>query len=450
MSERISCSTRNRTMHSSMPIDQAGPTSASPPILGREPWQQSLEHGPRTTQFHFGHSTDSFMEPGGVGFFTFGDAGSALPLTTHDTTLLTPEGIDGVYLQDGFFDPSSQYGLSKGSPNNCVDFQQLMPWNYGVNTGPDRSTANVSSMTHFGTMPVASDLDDFEAAMADFGSFSLPREQRTSTSPSQTSSATGSLSINTATDLSRRSSIAYSSRPDLNNSIGRVQFDAHPIPIAAVAPPAARLPQEVKVDVVDGTKSGKLINRTRKKTRKSSTKPAKTPHASEYPAPSVPSYNLSMASAPADDEHLYSAITPNHEVSKIDFSNGGHTPQPKLDLVQPHKFVPGLQRQRNRQAATKCREKTKAAMAQLEATERAVSLEHMELSKTVTDLRGEVLALKNQLLLHGNCNCEVIQKYLRNAARTIGEAGSASYTSTPGSVATWTNPSQSGRQMSLS
>lgn len=77
------------------------------------------------------------------------------------------------------------------------------------------------------------------------------------------------------------------------------------------------------------------------------------------------------------------------------------------------------QRQRNRAAATKCRKKSKVAIAQLEATDRALSEQHSELSATVTGLRDEVLALKNEILLHGNCDCEIIQSYLTNAARNL-------------------------------
>ncbi|ROW08542.1 hypothetical protein VPNG_06193 [Cytospora leucostoma] len=76
-------------------------------------------------------------------------------------------------------------------------------------------------------------------------------------------------------------------------------------------------------------------------------------------------------------------------------------------------------RARNRRAATKCRAKAKAATAELEATEREMELKHQELSAQATSLQDEVLALKNELLLHGNCDCEPIQQYLTNAAKNI-------------------------------
>lgn len=138
------------------------------------------------------------------------------------------------------------------------------------------------------------------------------------------------------------------------------------------------------------------------------------------------------------------STSPSHS----ELSNHSQVPVPQ---PVPVPQVPrSSQRQRNRRAATKCREKTKAAAVQLEATEKAISLEHMELSKTVTELRGEVLALKNQLLLHGTCDCDVIQNYLRNAALSIGEGASVNYTPSRGSVAAWPSPPLYSRHNSAS
>lgn len=80
----------------------------------------------------------------------------------------------------------------------------------------------------------------------------------------------------------------------------------------------------------------------------------------------------------------------------------------------------GTQRERNRTAATKCRAKTKVVEARLEATERTMWEENMQLSAQVAELRGQVLALKNELLHHGYCDCELIQRYIRSEAIKIG------------------------------
>lgn len=77
-------------------------------------------------------------------------------------------------------------------------------------------------------------------------------------------------------------------------------------------------------------------------------------------------------------------------------------------------------RTRNREAANKCRAKTKKAAADLESAERAMSTEHRELSATARGLRDEVLWLKNELLAHGNCDDHLIQQYLTGQAVLVG------------------------------
>lgn len=71
---------------------------------------------------------------------------------------------------------------------------------------------------------------------------------------------------------------------------------------------------------------------------------------------------------------------------------------------------------RSRAAAIKCRAKSKAAAAELEATEKAESLRREQLLATFRSLQEEVLALKSEILLHGNCGDVMIQKYLNSAA----------------------------------
>ncbi|KAH8747729.1 hypothetical protein F5883DRAFT_583369 [Diaporthe sp. PMI_573] len=92
---------------------------------------------------------------------------------------------------------------------------------------------------------------------------------------------------------------------------------------------------------------------------------------------------------------------------------------PKPTKSQPQNHHQSLLK-RNRIAATKCRAKTKAAMAELEATEKAMCTKHYQLSTAVMGLREEVLMLKSELLKHGNCDCKVIQQYLTNAAKSVG------------------------------
>lgn len=80
---------------------------------------------------------------------------------------------------------------------------------------------------------------------------------------------------------------------------------------------------------------------------------------------------------------------------------------------------PSQQRNRNRIAANKCRVKTKAAIAELEATEREESSKHKQLSMTLRSLQADVFALKSQILLHGICGDKLIQNYLNESARSL-------------------------------
>lgn len=116
--------------------------------------------------------------------------------------------------------------------------------------------------------------------------------------------------------------------------------------------------------------------------------------------------------------------TPDQQRPKSS-GNTRHAPQPGHwpTAQQRHKQgqkPPPTQRARNREAANKCRAKTKLAVADLESMERALSSEHQRLSATARGLRDEVLQLKNAVLAHGNCDDSLIQQYLTNQARMVG------------------------------
>ncbi|KAI7774515.1 transcription factor atf21 [Diaporthe eres] len=85
----------------------------------------------------------------------------------------------------------------------------------------------------------------------------------------------------------------------------------------------------------------------------------------------------------------------------------------------------------------------RAAHSSLVATEKAESERHQELSTTFRSLQDEVLALKSELLQHGNCNDHIVQGYLNKTARQLAidslatagsEAGNASSVANSGPV----------------
>jgi hypothetical protein len=76
-------------------------------------------------------------------------------------------------------------------------------------------------------------------------------------------------------------------------------------------------------------------------------------------------------------------------------------------------------RQKNRLAAAKCRERTKNHTDDLRRRERELSAKKRFLTACAAELKGEVLALKHEILKHGDCDCEYIKKYISAAAGQI-------------------------------
>jgi len=80
---------------------------------------------------------------------------------------------------------------------------------------------------------------------------------------------------------------------------------------------------------------------------------------------------------------------------------------------------PRTQRERNRLAAHKCRQKSKLNAEDLQQKERELAEQHRCLSEHVQFLRNEVLNLKNEVLRHGTCDCELISEYIARAAQSL-------------------------------
>ncbi|KAI1759117.1 hypothetical protein GGR53DRAFT_177070 [Hypoxylon sp. FL1150] len=76
-------------------------------------------------------------------------------------------------------------------------------------------------------------------------------------------------------------------------------------------------------------------------------------------------------------------------------------------------------REKNRTAASKCRQKKKMETATLQAREKALAAKRDGLKSMVDALRMEVLGLKNEVLRHGRCDCSVIQNYIAETAKQI-------------------------------
>lgn len=75
--------------------------------------------------------------------------------------------------------------------------------------------------------------------------------------------------------------------------------------------------------------------------------------------------------------------------------------------------------ERNRVAASKCRQKKKEWTSKLESKARALALERDQLSSMVASLKDQVLWLKGELLKHTSCDCDRIRQYLNREANNL-------------------------------
>lgn len=72
--------------------------------------------------------------------------------------------------------------------------------------------------------------------------------------------------------------------------------------------------------------------------------------------------------------------------------------------------------ERNRVAASKCRERKKVANAELEEKSRVMGAENAYLKATEAALRHELLELKYKCLEHTNCDCDQIRDFMKRQA----------------------------------
>lgn len=78
--------------------------------------------------------------------------------------------------------------------------------------------------------------------------------------------------------------------------------------------------------------------------------------------------------------------------------------------------------ERNRIAASKCREKKKQYVSELEDTKFELEARHAQLQRDYNDLISEVTDLKHHLMAHAKCNDPNIDRWISNEARRFVEA----------------------------
>ncbi|KAH6896643.1 hypothetical protein B0T10DRAFT_474844 [Thelonectria olida] len=76
--------------------------------------------------------------------------------------------------------------------------------------------------------------------------------------------------------------------------------------------------------------------------------------------------------------------------------------------------------ERNRLAANRCRIRKRAETETLKSDKLKMEKQHTKLAGEVEELTDEVYQLKRQLFLHADCNCTLIQEYIKNGFRSDG------------------------------
>lgn len=312
-----------------------------------------------------------------------------------------------------------------------------------------------------GTMPAAHSMSQYVAAEDSMGgsyespSWPPPLMGQISPSPSQSSYQVSSLASGSGAQFSRHNSC--SSLPASRAAaIEQTRLDARfqPVPDQAVSPGETQLPSGGAVANGGSHTLANFSSSTDRKTAspwrntKNQTITATTttdcnagtvsPAMTPSPKDSNPGRSQQTASrnarGPSDHRPRKASALPaparTAKQKKTATTAAAAPPgrgqgqqQAQLQPTPAPQPKPAPHRVRNREAANKCRAKSKLAVADLESTEREMGSEHRELSATARGLRDEVLLLKNELLAHGNCDDSLIQQYLTYQARLVGAGG---------------------------
>ncbi|KAB5563128.1 hypothetical protein GE09DRAFT_1219704 [Coniochaeta sp. 2T2.1] len=144
-------------------------------------------------------------------------------------------------------------------------------------------------------------------------------------------------------------------------------------------------------------------------TRPTSSRKTTLSMRSEASRSSNSSTSLSTATAitPPDPQPPRKRTRSTKKIKKEDAQ-----PAPPPEEDKRNKFL-----ERNRIAASKCREKKKQFVSELEETKNALEQQHLNLQVEYNSLVTEVGTLKHELMTHAKCNDGNIDKWIANEAR---------------------------------
>ncbi|KAF9952106.1 hypothetical protein BGZ70_000737 [Mortierella alpina] len=113
-----------------------------------------------------------------------------------------------------------------------------------------------------------------------------------------------------------------------------------------------------------------------------------------------------------------SSSTPTSTTSKRPSSSRKHSSPAEDDDEESNETKRRKFLERNRVAASKCREKKRQQTLKTIADADAITARNQALHETLDELQEEVRTLKNQILCHRSCSCDVIQKFVQSSFGT--------------------------------
>ncbi|KAI8605958.1 hypothetical protein EDD21DRAFT_362311 [Dissophora ornata] len=119
----------------------------------------------------------------------------------------------------------------------------------------------------------------------------------------------------------------------------------------------------------------------------------------------------SKKEAPSATAGPAKAISDSRKTKGAATKRGRTSSSPKESSeVKRQKFL-----ERNRMAASKCREKKRLQTLKTISDADEITARNQALHETLDQLQEEVWRLKNQILCHRNCGCDVIQKFVQSS-----------------------------------
>jgi hypothetical protein len=127
----------------------------------------------------------------------------------------------------------------------------------------------------------------------------------------------------------------------------------------------------------------------------------------------------SPSSQPAEVADKNPSKRPRKSVahSNPQFFGASETSAPPVEDPKRSKFL-----ERNRVAASKCRQKKKEWTSNLEVRARDLQSAKNQLTVVVTSLKEEIIFLKGEMLKHSSCGCTAIKDYLNREVASMSQS----------------------------